>query len=67
MERLNEAVTQMGTIDQALAIADIWTPMVATGTPPSESLFVEDGLHLSAEGYAIWLRVVGNTLKLVLD
>ncbi|MDG2124518.1 MAG: GDSL-type esterase/lipase family protein [Verrucomicrobiales bacterium] len=52
--------------DERLHYADIAAPMLAgvEAGPPAERLFEEDGLHLSAEGYALWSEVVGAFLGL---
>lgn len=67
MRRVNDLIAQAAESDPALVVADVWTPMVATGTPPDASLFMQDGLHLSTKGYALWNRVVGEALGKSLD
>ncbi|MBT1688420.1 GDSL-type esterase/lipase family protein [Dawidia soli] len=44
--------------------ADIWTPMIdpATGKV-KDDLFIEDGLHMKANGYEIWTRVLKPYMK----
>ncbi|MEN0068433.1 MAG: GDSL-type esterase/lipase family protein [Myxococcota bacterium] len=46
-----------------LFIADPVPQFLATGQPPQDALFAEDGLHLSEAGYALWDRVVGDTVR----
>lgn len=41
-----------------LIFADIASPMLETGGPPSPTLFAKDGLHLSATGEAMWVEVL---------
>jgi len=49
--------------DKRLDYIDVFTPMlVADGTPRPE-LFVEDKLHLNAEGYSLWTRIIASHLK----
>lgn len=67
MRAVNDAVAARAASGPGLFVADIWTPMVTTGTPPDVALFVEDGLHLSADGYALWNRVVGEALGRALE
>jgi lysophospholipase L1-like esterase len=62
MLRANEAIAALCAGDPRLAFLDTATPMLATGEPPSRALFAFDGLHLSAEGYALWTRVVKQRL-----
>jgi hypothetical protein len=58
MRRANEAIAALCAQDPQLAFLDVAAPMLATGEPPARRLFVLDGLHLSAEGYALWTSVV---------
>lgn len=57
MRRANQAIAALCARDPRLAFLDTATPMLATGEPPSRRLFAFDGLHLSAEGYALWTSV----------
>lgn len=41
-----------------VSVADVATAFLRTGSPPAASLFVDDGLHLSDAGYALWSEVV---------
>jgi lysophospholipase L1-like esterase len=40
--------------DDRLAFMDVDGPMMGWDEKPRKDLFVEDGLHLSAQGYALW-------------
>jgi lysophospholipase L1-like esterase len=47
-----------------LHFVDVATPMLGPGgTMPSASLFVADGLHMTAAGYAIWTKALGPVLR----
>ena len=37
---------------------DAFTPMLGRDSKPRKELYADDGLHLSAEGYAFWLRLL---------
>jgi lysophospholipase L1-like esterase len=37
--------------------------MLATGSPPDESLFAKDGLHLSDKGNALWASAIDPVVK----
>lgn len=41
-----------------LYYADIAAPMLQTGQPPAQDLFLDDELHMSAKGYEMWTGVV---------
>ena len=58
MARANAEIAAACAADPRLGFLDVATPMLATGEPPARELFVFDGLHLSAQGYALWTSVV---------
>ncbi|MCB9534251.1 MAG: hypothetical protein H6698_08105 [Myxococcales bacterium] len=64
---VNARVAALTVDDPAVTVADVATPMLATGSPPAASLFVSDGLHVSAAGYELWSAVVGDTLESLLE
>lgn len=41
---------------------DVFTPMLDADGHPRAELFLADGLHLNAQGYALWRRLVGAYL-----
>ncbi|MCA9075644.1 MAG: hypothetical protein KDA93_11470 [Planctomycetaceae bacterium] len=41
-----------------LEFVDIDTPMIGDDGEPRQELFIEDGLHLSEEGYRLWSKLV---------
>ena len=63
MENVNHEVQTMAANRKGLYYADIATPMLATGSPPDESLFAQDGLHLSDKGNALWASVIGPVIE----
>lgn len=58
MTAVNEAIAAWCAQHPALGYVDVPTAFLARGAPPDPALFVEDGLHLSAAGYALWEGVV---------
>lgn len=46
-----------------LLYIDIVTPMLTPDGQPRAELFVEDGLHLNAAGYALWKQVIAPYLQ----
>jgi len=65
-DKMNDANTRIETYAKQhshLEYVDIATPMLAAEGPPPEKWFVSDGLHLSAEGYALWTALVLPHLK----
>jgi len=66
MAAANAAIAERCAKDPLLHYADIAGPMLALaedGEPPPGRLFLFDGLHLSADGYAIWTRVMRQALE----
>jgi lysophospholipase L1-like esterase len=54
MREANALVRQYIATDPSLTYVDVFTPMLEpTGVPRGE-LFQSDGLHMNAQGYAIW-------------
>ena len=54
MREANTLVRQYIATDPSLTYVDVFTPMLGpTGVPRGE-LFQSDGLHMNAQGYAIW-------------
>jgi lysophospholipase L1-like esterase len=41
---------------------DVWKPMLGKDGKPRPELFVEDNLHMNAQGYAIWQKLIQPTL-----
>ncbi len=58
MRKANETIRAATAKDSRLAFVDIDTPMIGPDGKPRPELFVEDGLHLSAEGYKLWTSLV---------
>jgi lysophospholipase L1-like esterase len=49
--------------DPRLTLADVATPMLGADGQPRAELYVQDQLHLSATGYALWTEVVGAHVR----
>jgi len=54
----NRLITELAAKDERLEFVDVDKPMIGEDGMPRKELFVEDGLHLSEEGYAIWTSLV---------
>lgn len=44
------------------AYINIWNAMLGTDGKPMQALFVEDNLHMNANGYAIWQKIMAPYL-----
>lgn len=57
-----------GTIEEFLmhqekaAFIDVWSAMLNTNCIPDSTIFLEDMLHMNAEGYKIWERLIAPHL-----
>lgn len=49
--------------DPRLTFLDVWTPMLDAKGEPRPELFVKDMLHMNADGYVIWTRLLTPLLK----
>lgn len=64
--QVNTAIAAMAEADPGLVFIDTATPFLETGSPPDAALFTEDGLHLSAAGYALWETIISPVLAATL-
>ena len=62
MLEANRKIQRYARLQSNISYANIWKPMLGEDGKPRPELFIADGLHLSAEGYKIWARVVGKKL-----
>lgn len=58
--QLNAAIRRLAGASKDLTFIDVVMPMLRDGQP--QDLYVEDGLHMNAAGYAIWRGLVRNAL-----
>ncbi len=58
MRGANDMIRAICARDDRLAFLDLDDVMVGWDERPRRDLFVEDGLHLSAQGYQIWSAVI---------
>jgi lysophospholipase L1-like esterase len=56
-KRLNRKFKRMCRKDADLLYVDVWKPML-DGGKLQKNLFIEDGLHMNAQGYEIWYRAI---------
>jgi lysophospholipase L1-like esterase len=59
MRQLNERIAAHATALGGSAVyLDVFTPMLGDDGLPRSELFIADGLHMSAAGYAVWADAV---------
>lgn len=62
----NQEIAALAEAHPGLHYIDIPSLFLATGSPPDPGLFVDDGLHLNAEGYALWTGAIRAAVAEVL-
>ena len=58
----NQAIKAWTTTDPRLTFIDVYPAMLGPDGQPKPDIFVADGLHMNAKGYAIWRAIVGPHL-----
>ncbi len=56
-KQLNRRLKKICENDTRMQFADVWHPML-TNKKPNHDIFLSDGLHMNAKGYAIWYDVL---------
>jgi lysophospholipase L1-like esterase len=60
MQELNRAYQGYAATDQRIVYLDLGTTMLTGAGEPDSDIFVSDGLHMNAKGYALWRRSVAD-------
>jgi lysophospholipase L1-like esterase len=58
----NRLIEHYSTSDERLYFIDTGAALLSEGGTPDENNYVDDGLHLSQEGYAIWRDIIRKRL-----
>lgn len=58
MRRANDLIRAYTEIHENFQFVDIDTPMLGEDGMPRKELFIQDGLHLSREGYDLWNSIL---------
>ena len=58
MAAANQQIQQYAKLHPQLDYLDIATPMLGSDHMPQKHLFVQDGLHLTPAGYAVWTKAM---------
>ncbi|OPZ04119.1 MAG: hypothetical protein BWZ10_03205 [candidate division BRC1 bacterium ADurb.BinA364] len=62
IRRANALIAHACAQDERMEYLDMVPPMLDAAGRPRPELFVQDGLHLSVEGYALWAQLLRGTL-----
>lgn len=65
MREANSLIEAYSDQDPSLHFIDIAAAMLSASGEPRPELFVEDGLHLSEEGYDVWTPIVARAIDSV--
>jgi lysophospholipase L1-like esterase len=63
MRETNELVRRHTATDERLLYVDVFTPMLGPDGMPRVELFLADGLHMNARGYALWRELLGPVVR----
>ena len=63
MRQANTLIREFTITDDRLGFVDIDGPMFGWDGKPNPAFFVEDGLHMTPEGYEIWAAVLKPFMK----
>ncbi len=62
-KRLNRKLKRLCQGDEQLKFVNIWDPMIREDRQVRTDIFLEDGLHMTEEGYRIWHHVLKNHIN----
>jgi len=63
MRQANSLVRGYVRTDDRLAYVDVFTPMLDVSGQPRRELYLEDGLHMTPAGYAIWRDLIALVIR----
>ena len=67
MRETNQLLTRMAVTREKVEFVDVFHAMLGSGASLAREDFIDDGLHLSARGYALWAEVLTPWLRGALD
>jgi lysophospholipase L1-like esterase len=63
MRDANDQIAALCAKDPRCTFVDVFTPMLDAAGNPRAELFIEDNLHMNAEGYRLWTSIVAPALQ----
>jgi lysophospholipase L1-like esterase len=61
----NALIHRYAELSSNVEYIDVFTPMLDARGAPRRELFRDDALHLNADGYALWKRVIGPHVEVM--
>ncbi|NOR27867.1 MAG: hypothetical protein GQ540_04985 [Lutibacter sp.] len=62
MKKANTMINEYLNSKQNAIFVDVFSPMIGENGMPSEKWFIEDGLHMTADGYKLWTEILAPYL-----
>jgi lysophospholipase L1-like esterase len=62
MSEANERIARFARATDGVVYVDVATAMLGESGEPRPELFIADGLHMTAEGYALWTQILEPVL-----
>ena len=63
MQKANTMINEYLNTKSNATFVDIFSPMIDISGKPSEKWFMEDGLHMTDEGYQLWTKILAPYIK----
>jgi lysophospholipase L1-like esterase len=63
MQKANTMIHEYLNTKSNATFVDIFSPMIDITGKPSEKWFMEDGLHMTDEGYKLWTKILAPFIK----
>lgn len=63
IKKANTMINEYLNAKSNAAFVDIFSPMIDFTGKPSEKWFMEDGLHMTDEGYQLWIKILAPYIK----
>jgi lysophospholipase L1-like esterase len=63
MRSANQLVRDYVRTDNRLSYVDVFAPMLDASGQPRRELYIEDGLHMTPAGYAIWRDLIAPAIR----
>ncbi|MDO9274624.1 MAG: GDSL-type esterase/lipase family protein [Lutibacter sp.] len=63
IQKANTMINEYLNTKSNATFVDIFSPMIDLNGKPSEKWFMDDGLHLTDEGYQLWTKILAPYIK----
>lgn len=63
IKKANTMINEYLNYKQNTTFVDIFSPMIGLSGKPDKKWFIEDGLHMTAEGYQLWTEILAPYIK----